>query len=255
MDSQTETATSSKSGSSGTGLKKEISGRQLLIGLLAIGAAGLAFWQGPGLWEAWERKSITRHENPPSDWKGIRLGITRREAAQILVDNDVTWISVPPPGAQITEWATQINVTINGSSTKSMSFSFSDALRWDYGGHPVSSPEVVDVDRLIGSFDPDAGLTGLLWSVNKSAYDLANLTVPLEVLKVVGEPHSEHEDITGAGRSYLWQWPDVELVYSTADGNLVYRRPSSRNAAAAAMRANATGASTAPPLQIDQRER
>ena len=204
-------------------LKTNVSGSQLLglVILLVVVAVGILFLQEAKHWqEDSRRKEVTKHDAPPNGWNEIELGITRSEVAQMFVDQKVTWPSIQKPGMAPTEWASHVNLSVNGHQAKSFSLRFSDGQRWDYGRHPQISDEMVDSETLIGGLDPQAKLIGITWMLDRSDYDLDNESVPIAALEVMGSPHSERQDVTGHGQVYEWDWPSLKAYYTTIDGRL-----------------------------------
>lgn len=222
-----ETASPKAGNSKGT-LKSELSRKQVLalLGLLLVVVAAVVLYREGRSWrEASARAAVEQRDEPPRDWKGIPLGATRGEIAEMLVDAGAHWPSIQKPGTAPTEWAAHVNLEINGHSAKEFSVRFSDGQRWDYGRHPQVSSEVVDAETLIGGLDPQAELTGLMWMLDRSDADLEDETVPLEVLQELGRPHSEETDVTGFGRVYHWDWPAMKAHYTTIDGRLTIQLP------------------------------
>ncbi|MEZ6062555.1 MAG: hypothetical protein R3C19_19610 [Planctomycetaceae bacterium] len=157
--------------------------------------------------------------------EGAALNDTRAQIAKMLVESGARWPSIQKPGMSPTPWAAQVRLKFNGHDAEEFSLRFSDGQRWDYGQHPEASNEVVDEKTLIGSFDPDATLTGIMWKVPLSDYDVTNETVPLEVLQALGTPDSQDRDITGAGNVYLWEWPTVKAFFTTVDSKVSLQLP------------------------------
>jgi len=204
-------------------MKTKVSGRSLnrMVAILMIGVAAFL---SPRLWASWKeraaRNSIARHNEPPTAWKGIRLGMSRQEVADMLVDSGVRWISIQKPGTAPTEWAAQTRLTVNGNSAREFSLKFSDGQRWDYARHTLAADQIVDAENLIGALPADSSLNGLMWMIERSNYDLDHETVPVAVLKELGKPHMGDVDITGSGRVYIWDWPALKAYYTTIDGRL-----------------------------------
>lgn len=213
---------------SGGVLSKQVSGATVVAIVLVVGAVAGGFYvyrMQQSRQEQVERSSITRHESPPDEWKGFQLGISRAQAAQLLVDSGVHWESIPLPGMGVTPWALHANTEVNGHPVGDFSLRFSDDARWDYGGFPKTPDAVVDVEHLIGGTDPQARLNGIKWKVERSDDDVENQTVPLEILKQLGEPHRTERDITGFGNVYYWDWPELKCAYYTVDSFLMLQTP------------------------------
>lgn len=207
--------------------KSPISGRGLtgLAAVLLIGAGVVFGLRQLKSWrEAAARNAIARHDEPPADWKEIRLGMSRAEVAGLLVESGVRWSSIQKPGTAPTPWAAQTNLNVKGHPAREFSVKFSDGQRWDYGQHTQAPDEVVDVDNLIGGLSADSELDGLMWMIERSEYDLGKETVPIEVLKELGTAHTDQKDITGTGRVYIWNWPMLKAYYTTIDGRLALQQ-------------------------------
>ena len=193
--------------------------------LLLIGVCYLLYRQFPSWQENSARQDVAKRQGAPEEWKGIQMKIPRSEVAQMFVDSGVRWPSIQKPGMAPTVWAAHVNLTVNGHAAKEFSIRFSDGQRWDYGQHPQVSDDLVDSKTLIGGFDAQATVTGLIWKIERSDFDLKNDTVPVEVLSALGAPHSEETDITGLGRIYHWEWPTLRVYYTTVDGAMAWQTP------------------------------
>jgi hypothetical protein len=163
-------------------------------------------------------------KSAPDNWHGLRLGMTRREAAEFLQMSGIRWSQIQPPGTAPSAWANHTDVEFtdlagNDVHARQFGLLFADGQRWNYGGLPRND-EVIKPDVLIGGADAESALIGIQWQVDRSDREKENHTVPWEVLSAFGGPHEEKADITGFGSNYYWKWADVKAHYSSPAGIL-----------------------------------
>ena len=209
-------------------MRKEMTRGQLLTLIIAfvVAAAGAVTWLQLDSWqESIARRRLTHRDEPPADWKGIRLGLTREEVARMFVASGIRWPSVKRPGLAPTVWANQMEAEINGHPVRIFALRFEDGERWDYGRFPGATSDIVDVETLVGELDSKAKLTGLSWMVNQSKYDKSHESVPVEVLRELGTAHSSQREITDAGNVFHWNWPFLHAYFTTADSRLTVQVP------------------------------
>ena len=167
-------------------------------------------------------------KSAPDNWHGLRLGMTRREAAKLLQKSGVRWPQIQPPGTAPSAWANHTDVEFTDPSgedahARQFGLLFADGQRWNYGSLPRKN-EVITPDLLIGGADPESLLVGIQWQVDRSDREKENHTVPWEVLSALGGPHEEKADLTGYGSNYYWKWDDVKAHYSSPTGMLTISR-------------------------------
>ena len=147
----------------------------------------------------------------------------------MFADSGVKWVNITKPGMMPSAWAAQQNVSINGFNTGQMSVRFADGVCWNYGAGELTtnSQGIVDPKALVGSLDAKSALNGIMWYFEETRAvtetEIASRQVPLKVLNLLGQWHSEAEEITGIGRVYKWEWPDVSAYFRTIDGSLQFQ--------------------------------
>ena len=237
-------------------LSADVKPRTVLIILVVAGLAFLAYTRGGSLLDAYQRSSIARQENAPTELHGLRFGMSRMDVAKMFADSGVKWENITKPGIQPTAWAAQQHLSINGFSTVQMSVRFADGVCWDYGAGELTtdSEKVVDPKALVGPLDPDSALNGIMWNFESKrplgAVEIATRQVPLNVLQLLGSWHSEDKEITGIGNVYKWNWSEVSAVYRTVDGSLQFQSQGSPAAVTAAAGAAGPAVPIGPASEV-----
>jgi hypothetical protein len=157
----------------------------------------------------------------PRGLSWLPFGTTRLEFLEILASEGNTWECVVKPGMTPTAWASFTNPAIRGHVVPQLATLFSDGQRYDYGAIPKETGERLVPARLLGDNSPDAKIVGIRWKVPQSSWQIQSGNVPIAVLRELGQPHSQEQDITGIGRNVSWKWPAVEAYYYENGGTLV----------------------------------
>lgn len=199
--------------------------REIPVPVLVVGAAivlvGTAAYVAATAWNKKTLWNVPRHAAAPEGLHALKLEMTRRELAEYLEAEGVTWPSIRSPGMSPTSWVGQTDVLLGGHSTPEVDFLFSDGAGWDYDNRPEQAAAVVDAAGLVGPLDPSAKLVGIRWRFAISnALRRNDDFIPPDVLSVLGKPHSRTADITGTGVIYRWEWPGFDADYFTYGATL-----------------------------------
>jgi len=157
----------------------------------------------------------------PDGVSWLKFGVTRKQLLEMLAASGAQSSCIVRPGMAPSAWAAHANVTINGVPIDQFAVLYSDEQRYNYGALPNQGDAPLDVNGLLGEFSADARVVGLRWKVARNFYDQNSHAVPAIVLREVGSPHKQQPGIVKPVQDFLWDWPEVEASYNTADGTLI----------------------------------
>jgi hypothetical protein len=186
----------------------------IVAGVLAGGWLSRDYWFPAGL-------LYPKRERAPDGVSWLKFGVTRKQLLELLAANGARSGSIVRPGMAPSAWAAHTDVKINGQRIDQFAVLFSDEERYNYGALPNQGDAALDLNSLMGSFSADARVVGIRWKVTRNFYDQNSHSVPGTILREMGSPHRQQPGIVKPVQDFIWDWPEVEASYNTADGTLI----------------------------------
>ena len=184
--------------------------------LLLLGGLG---WWGRDYWmpDAWR---YPRRATAPAGLSWLPFETTRQQVLERLARNGAAMKCIEPPRMGPMLWASHTNLTLEGLPVKEFALIYLDGGQYNYRAlRGAEGP--LDAPALATPGSDTAQIAAIRWQPPRGFVEENSGRVPVAVLRELGVPHEEGQDLQKTGKAYFWNWGAVRARYEAFTNHLV----------------------------------